>query len=88
MTVYRPRCATSAGSIMSLAMSEDKLETLVWALEQVLPNKGPKRKGLKRTVAAIIWRMRNGTPWRVIPGELGQLHACPPLSTGGIGVGP
>jgi hypothetical protein len=58
---------------MSLAMSEDKLETMVGALEQVLPNKGPKRKGLKRTVAAIIWRMRHGTPWRVIPGELGPL---------------
>ena len=56
---------------MSLAMSEDKLETLVWALEQALPNKGPRRKHLKRTVAAIIWRMRHGTPWRVIPGELG-----------------
>jgi transposase len=56
---------------MSLAMSEDKLETMVWALEQVLPNKGPKRQHLKRTVAAIVWRMRNGTPWRVIPGELG-----------------
>ena len=56
---------------MSLAMSEDKLETLVWVLEQVLPNKGPKRQHLKRTVAAILWRMRNGTPWRAIPGELG-----------------
>jgi hypothetical protein len=58
---------------MSLAMSEDKLETLVWALEQVLPNKGPKRQHLKRTVAAIVWRMRHGTPWRVIPGRLGPL---------------
>ena len=53
---------------MSLARSKDKLETMVGALEQVLPN-----KGLKRTVAAIIWRMRHGTPWRVIPGELGPL---------------
>jgi transposase len=71
MNAYRLRFSTLAGSIMSLAMSEDKLETLVWALEQALPNKGPRRKHLKRTVAAILWRMRHGTPWRVIPGELG-----------------
>lgn len=58
---------------MSLAMSEDKLETMVWALEQGLPNQGLQRKGLQRTVAAIIRRMRHGTAWRVIPGELGPL---------------
>jgi hypothetical protein len=46
MAAYRLRFATLAGSIMSLALSEDKLETLVWALEQAaleqaLPNQGP-----------------------------------------------
>ena len=71
MGPYRLTFPISADWFMSLAMSEDKLDTLVWALEQTLPNKGPKRKHLKRTVVAILWRMRNGTPWRVIPGELG-----------------
>ncbi|GGC58117.1 transposase [Siccirubricoccus deserti] len=26
---------------------------------------------LRRTIAAIIWRHRNGAPWRAIPAELG-----------------
>ena len=52
-------------------MGEDQLKTLVWLSDQELPNKGPKRKGLERTVAAIVWRMGNGTPWRTMPRELG-----------------
>src|SRR3954470_14216517 len=56
---------------MSLVMSREKLELLAQAIVEELPNRGPKRKDVVRTVEAIVWRMRNGTPWRAIPEALG-----------------
>ena len=48
-----------------------------WAvLEPLVMECRPKGKtpheDLRQTMEAIIWRHRNGTPWRAIPAELGE----------------
>ncbi len=40
-------------------------------IEAVRPRGKTEHHDLRRTVAAIIWRHRNGAPWRSIPAELG-----------------
>ena len=48
-------------------------EWAVWGplIEAVRPRGKTPPKGLRRTMAAIFWRHRNGAKWRAIPAELG-----------------
>jgi transposase len=49
-------------------------------LAEVRSGEGRRFENERRTVEAVIWRMRNGARWRAIPAELGpwwraaQLH--------------
>ena len=40
-------------------------------IEAVRPRATTPHRDLQRTIAAILWRHRNGAPWRSIPAELG-----------------
>ena len=40
-------------------------------IEAVRPRGKTEHHDLRRTIAAIIWRHRNGATWRAIPAELG-----------------
>ena len=40
-------------------------------IEQVRPRAKTPHGDLRRTIAAIVWRHRNGATWRGIPAELG-----------------
>ena len=40
-------------------------------IEAVRPQTGRELTNLRRTLEAIIWRLRNGAKWRTIPAELG-----------------
>ena len=40
-------------------------------IEAVRPRGKTEHRDLRRTTAAIVWRHRNGAPWRAIPAELG-----------------
>jgi transposase len=40
-------------------------------IEAVRPRGKTEHHDLRRTIAATIWRHRNGAPWRSIPAELG-----------------
>src|SRR3712207_8003564 len=40
-------------------------------IEAVRPQTGRELTNLRRTLEAIIWRLRNGAKWRAIPAELG-----------------
>ena len=40
-------------------------------IEAIRPRGKTPPKELRRTIAAIFWRHRNGTTWRSIPAELG-----------------
>ena len=48
-------------------------EWAVWEplIEAVRPRGKTPPKELRRTIAAILWRHRNGATWRAIPAELG-----------------
>ena len=48
-------------------------EWAVWEplIEAVRPRGKTPPKELRRTIAAIFWRHRNGATWRAIPAELG-----------------
>ena len=48
-------------------------EWAVWEplIEAVRPRGKTPPKDLRRTIAAIFWRHRNGATWRAIPTELG-----------------
>ena len=45
-------------------------------IEAVRPRARTPHRDLRRTVAAIIWRHRNGATWRSIPAELGPWWAA------------
>ena len=49
------------------------IEWAVWEplIEAVRPRGKTPPKELRRTIAAIFWRHRNGATWRAIPAELG-----------------
>ncbi len=49
------------------------VEWAVWEplIEAVRPRGKTPPKKLRRTIAAILWRHRNGATWRAIPAELG-----------------
>ncbi len=56
-------------------------EDASWAMlrpliEAVRPRARTPHRDLRRTVAAIIWRHRNGATWRSIPAELGPWWAA------------
>jgi transposase len=40
-------------------------------IDAVRPRGKTEHRDLRRSVSAIIWRHRNGTPWRAIPAEFG-----------------
>jgi transposase len=40
-------------------------------IEAVRPRGKTEHHDLRRTIEAIVWRHRNGAPWRSIPAELG-----------------
>ena len=48
-------------------------EWAVWEplIEAVRPRGKTPPKELRRTIAAIFWRHRNGATWRAVPAELG-----------------
>ena len=45
-------------------------------IEAVRPRGKTEHRDLRRTIAAIIWRHRNGATWRGIPAELGPWCAA------------
>jgi transposase len=45
--------------------------TLMALIETVRPRGKTEHRDLPRTIAAIVWRHRNGATWRSIPAELG-----------------
>lgn len=61
-------------------LSDGEWEVLKAALDRVRSGEGRRFQEERRTIEAVIWRMRNGTPWRAVPAEMGpwwraaQLH--------------
>ncbi len=52
-------------------MTDEQWATLGPLIEQVRPRARTPHDDLRRTIAAIVWRHRNGATWRGIPAELG-----------------
>ena len=57
----------------------DVISDDLWALiEPVMPSSrrpGRPWNDHRRTLEAIIWRFRTGSPWRDLPAELGNWHS-------------
>ena len=52
-------------------LTEAQWRRLSPLIEAVRPRGKTEHHDLRRTIAAIIWRHRNGATWRAIPAELG-----------------
>jgi transposase len=52
-------------------MTDTEWEVLAPLIEQCRPPHKTEHDDLRRTIEAIIWRHKNGAPWRAIPAELG-----------------
>jgi transposase len=52
-------------------LTEAQWRRLSPLIEAVRPRGKTEHHDLRRTIAAIIWRHRNGATWRSIPAELG-----------------
>ena len=60
--------ANKHGTGVLMAAQWRRLSPLI---EAVRPRGKTEHHDLRRTIAAIIWRHRNGATWRAIPAELG-----------------
>ncbi len=61
---------------MGEAMDDAMWKVLRPLIEAVRPRARTPHHDLRRTVAAIIWRHRNGAAWRSVPAELGPWWAA------------
>ena len=61
-------------------LSDTEWAALKAALDRVRSGEGRRFEDERRTIEAVVWRLRNGTPWRAVPAEFGpwwraaQLH--------------
>lgn len=61
-------------------LSDGEWALLKAALDRVRSGEGRRFREERRTIEAVIWRLRNGTPWWALPAEFGpwwraaQLH--------------
>jgi transposase len=61
-------------------LSDAEWRELKAVLDQVRSGEGRRFQDERRTLEAVIWRLRNGARWRAVPAELGpwwraaQLH--------------
>lgn len=52
-------------------LTDDEWATLKAALDHARSGRGRPMKDERRTVEAVVWRLRNGARWRAVPPELG-----------------
>lgn len=52
-------------------LTDEEWTLLKAALDRVRSREGRRFQNERRTLEAVIWRMRNGTPWRALPAEFG-----------------
>jgi transposase len=52
-------------------LTDEQWARLAPLIEQVRPRASTPYGDLRQTIAAIVWRHRNGATWRSIPAELG-----------------
>lgn len=61
-------------------LKDEEWSALKGALDRVRSGEGRRFQEERRTLEAVIWRMRTGAPWRALPTEFGpwwraaQLH--------------
>lgn len=61
-------------------LADGEWAALKAALDQVRSGEGRRFQDERRTIEAVVWRLRNGTGWRAVPAEFGpwwraaQLH--------------
>lgn len=61
-------------------LSDGEWSVLKAALDRVRSGEGRRFQEERRTLEAVVWRMRTGAPWRALPAEFGpwwraaQLH--------------
>ena len=52
-------------------MTDEQWSSLEPLLDEVRPRAPQPTRWFRRTIEAIVWRLRNGAKWRAIPAELG-----------------
>ena len=52
-------------------LTDDEWAALKDALDHVRSHRRRPMKDERRTVEAVLWRLRNGAKWRAVPAELG-----------------
>lgn len=52
-------------------LADEEWTLLKAALDRVRSGEGRRFQAERRTLEAVVWRMRNGTPWRALPQEFG-----------------
>ena len=52
-------------------LSDAEWEALKAGLDRVRSGEGRRFQDERRTIEAVVWRLRNGAPWRAVPAEFG-----------------
>jgi transposase len=52
-------------------VTDEQWSSLEPLLDEVRPRAPQPTRWFRRTIEAIVWRLRNGAKWRAIPAELG-----------------
>jgi transposase len=55
-------------------LTDEQWDALKAALDHVRPRTGRPLADERRTIEAVVWRLRNGARWRAVPAEFGPWH--------------